>query len=218
MRKRISLFVLLLCISGLFIIQPAMASSEDPLSNDQVFDLLKEAFKAQSSLTLEFHTYNEVREILAPYFHEQYMDLFLEENLLEEENGYIVYGSDFALYFIPFFSYAEETKVVFGKEDKIYVYELFRSPTSGPLGYDDHYEIITIEKHNSSWIISDLQSTESLPEEIKMYELGRDTHQESTGKPWKSFLLWNPYKTTLYSLLEMEYRTSLYAGLFKGIF
>ncbi|WP_449539844.1 DUF3993 domain-containing protein [Ferdinandcohnia sp. Marseille-Q9671] len=218
MSKRIALFMVVLCLFGLVITQPVNASSKQPLSNDQVFTLLQEAFQAQSSLTFEFRTYEAVQQILSPYFDEQYSSSFLEENLMKEEEGYIVYGSDFALYFIPFFSYTEETKVMYDKEkEKIFVYELFKTPESGPVSYDDHYEVITIEKRNEDWLITELSMQDEPPIIQESVEKKEDV-EEAIETKLTSFHTWNPFKMTIYSLLEMESRTPLYAGYFHGIF
>ncbi|MFS0861300.1 DUF3993 domain-containing protein [Fredinandcohnia sp. 179-A 10B2 NHS] len=222
MKKQFTLLFALLFVMGLFITQPATASSNEPLSNDKVFEFLEEAFQAQSSLTFEFRSYEEVEKILSPYFEKQYIDVFLKENLIKENNKYIIYGSDFALYFIPFFSYSEKTRVVKDElNNNIYVYELFESPTSGPVSYNDHYEIITLKESGTTLKVSDLKSTNELPIEIKGIDESEEDATNSKSKtvsPWKKLLIWNPFKTTLYSLIEMETRTPITADRFKWIF
>ncbi len=178
-----------------------------------MYTILKEAFQAQSSLTTEFRPYDEVQQILAPYFHVDYSSMFLDQNLMKEEEGYIVYGSDFALYFVPFYSYTDETKILFDQEEnKIFVYELFKTPESGPVSYKDHYEVITLEKINSNWLITDLAMEDKAP------SIKEDTLQKETIKKDTAFLTWNPFKTTIYSLLEMDNRTPLQAGCFNELF
>ncbi|MEH7222380.1 DUF3993 domain-containing protein [Bacillus sp. JJ1566] len=212
MSKRIVLLLVVICLIGLVSVPTATASSNQPLTKEQVFTQLKEAFQAQSSLTLEFRTYDEVQKTLAPYFQEDYIANFLEENLMKEEEGYIVYGSDFALYFVPFYSYTDETKILFDQEvNKIFVYELFKSPESGPVSYQDHYEVITLEKISSNWLITDLTMEDEAPSVKKVA-------QEQTTKGDTEFLTWNPFKTTIYSLLEMDNRTPIEAGCFHKIF
>ncbi|MEH7382345.1 DUF3993 domain-containing protein [Bacillus sp. JJ1533] len=214
MSKRIVLLLIVISLIGLVTVPTATASSNQPLTKKQVFTLLQEAFKAQSSLTLEFRTYDEARQILAPYFHEDYTAAFLEENLMKEEEGYIVYGSDFAIYFVPFYSYTDETKIVFDQEEnKIFVYELFTTPESGPVSYQDHYEVITLEKINSHWKITNLAMEDDPPSVTN-----KATKRRETSKNNHSFLTWNPFKTTIYSLLEMDNLTPVKAGCFKEIF
>ncbi|MCC3357649.1 DUF3993 domain-containing protein [Bacillus sp. REN16] len=213
MSKRIVLLLIVICIIGIVSVPTATASSTQPLTKQQVYALLQEAFQAQSSLTFEFRAYDEVQQIIAPYFHEDYAASFLEENLMKEEEGYIVYGSDFALYFVPFYTYTDETKILFDpEENKIYVYELFKVPESGPVSYEDHYEVITLEKINSKWLITDLSMESEAP------SVNVAAHQPETAKAGTAFLTWNPFKTTIYSLLEMDNRTPVKAGCFSEIF
>ncbi|MDR4886676.1 DUF3993 domain-containing protein [Fredinandcohnia sp. QZ13] len=217
MNKRIVLLLIIICLIGLVTVPVATASSNQPLPKEQVFTLLQEAFQAQSSLTLEFRTYDEVEQILAPYFRKDFAATFLEENLMKEEEGYIVYGSDFALYFVPFYSYTDETKILFDQqENKMYVYELFKAPDSGPVSYKDHYEIITLEKINSNWVISKL-AMEDEPPFVKETK-SEAVKENEKAKTDTSFLTWNPFKTTIYSLLEMDNRTPLQSGCFNEIF
>lgn len=213
MSKRISLLLIVICLIGLVSVPTAKASSNQPLTQEEVFTFLQEAFQAQSSLTSEFRTYEEVQQVLAPFFHSDYANTFLEENLIKEKDGYIVFGSDFALYFVPFYSYTDETKILFDQnEKKIFVYELFKAPESGPVAYKDHYEVITIEKINSNWLITDLQLQDEAPSVKETI-----THKE-TIKQDSAFLTWNPFKTTIYSLLEMDNRTFTHFGFYQGIF
>ncbi|WP_010282865.1 DUF3993 domain-containing protein [Bacillus timonensis] len=213
MSKRITVLLIAICLIGLVSVPTAKASSDQPLSQEQVFTLLQEAFQAQSSLTLEFRTYEEIQQILSPHFHEEYAKAFLQENLIKEEEGYIVYGSDFALYFIPFYSYSDKTKVLFNQEEnKYYVYELFEAQDSGPVSYNAHYEVITIEKINSNWLITDLSMQDEAPIVKKAVVRGSNIIEDTT------FLTWNPFKTTIYSLLEMEIPTPLHSGCFTNIF
>lgn len=213
MSKRITLLLIAICLIGLVSVPTAKASSDQPLTQDQVFTLLQEAFEAQSSLTIEFRTYEEVQQILSPYFNGEYATSFLKENLIKEEEGYIVYGSDFALYFIPFYSYTDETKILFDQEEnKFYVYELFEAPESGPVSYKDHYEVITLEKMNSNWLVTDLTIQDEAPSIKKTVELGNKKPADTT------FLTWNPFKMTIYSLLEMDIRTPIHLGSFDNIF
>lgn len=210
MSKRITLLFIVICLIGLVTVPTAKASSGLPLSQEQVFSLLQEAFTAQTSLTNEFRSYDEVQQILSPYFNEEYMNKFLEENVIKEEQGYIVYGSDFAFYFIPFYSYSEQTKILFDKEEnKIFVYEFFESPESGPVAYDDHFEVITLEKINSNWLITELSIEDEAP------SVKQNSIQEETENAETTFLTWNPFHAFL---LEMDNRTPYFYQIYKSIF
>ncbi|MEH7177353.1 DUF3993 domain-containing protein [Neobacillus vireti] len=116
----------------------------------EVFSLLQEAFETQISLSEKTRTKKEIIELLDPYFSKVYQELFWNENIFEEEGEFVTYGSDFAQYYIPFFQYSNKTKVVISS-DRIYVFEFFPASTDGPVGYDEHYEGVLLNKVNGGW-------------------------------------------------------------------
>jgi hypothetical protein len=142
------LFIVLLLI-------PLSPNAKDSLSDkNDVFSFLQKAFQAQLSLSDQTRTKQEIRDVLNPYFSEEYQKLFWDENIFEEEGKFVTYGSDFAFYYIPFFQYSGETKVVIFPES-IYVLQFFPSTTDGPVSYEDHYEGIMLKKMDGSWKIAD---------------------------------------------------------------
>ncbi|NYE05376.1 hypothetical protein F4694_002129 [Bacillus niacini] len=142
------LFIVLLLI-------PLSPNAKDSLSDkNDVFSFLQKAFQAQISLSDQTRTKQEIRDVLNPYFSEEYQKLFWDENIFEEEGKFVTYGSDFAFYYIPFFQYSGETKVVIFPES-IYVLQFFPSTTDGPVSYEDHYEGIMLKKMDGSWKIAD---------------------------------------------------------------
>ena len=76
--------------------------------------------------------------------------MFWKENIFDEEGEFVTYGSDFAPYYIPFFQFSNETKVVISPES-IYVFEFFPASTDGPVGYDDHYEGVLLKENDGGW-------------------------------------------------------------------
>ncbi|MFE8695367.1 DUF3993 domain-containing protein [Cytobacillus sp. FJAT-53684] len=144
---------------------PSLVKAESDLSAaDAVYQYLQSAFQAQVSLSEEYRSLQEINEILTPYFTEDYNKEFLDENLFLENGKYITYGSDFAFYFIPFFSYTEETRVV-RSEENIYVYEFFPETDEGPVSYESHYEGIRLDKLEGEWKIASFLYNE-IPEEV----------------------------------------------------
>ncbi|MDQ0972871.1 hypothetical protein QFZ31_002749 [Neobacillus niacini] len=142
------LFIVLLLI-------PLSPNAKDSLSDkNDVFSFLQKAFQAQISLSDQTRTKQEIRDVLSPYFSEDYQKMFCDENMFEEEGKFVTYGSDFAFYYIPFFQYSEETKVVISPES-IYVLQFFPATTDGPVSYKDHYEGIMLKKMDGSWKIAD---------------------------------------------------------------
>ncbi|MFB3162660.1 DUF3993 domain-containing protein [Neobacillus sp. 179-J 1A1 HS] len=142
------LFIVLLLI-------PLSPNAKDSLSDkNDVFSFLQKAFQAQISLSDQTRTKQEIRDVLSPYFSEEYQKMFWDENMFEEEGKFVTYGSDFAFYYIPFFQYSGETKVVISPES-IYVLQFFPTTTDGPVSYEDHYEGIMLKKMDGSWKIAD---------------------------------------------------------------
>jgi hypothetical protein len=133
----------------------AEAAEDHGLENrEEVLQFLESAFEAQTSLSEEPRSLEEIEAVLDPYFTGRYASLFLQENLSEEGDGNIIYGTDFGLYYIPFFKFTEETKVVIDSE-KILVFEYFPAMSEGPAAYAGHYEGIRIEKTDSGWKVAE---------------------------------------------------------------
>lgn len=129
-------------------LSPASAQEQ---AEEEVFVFLQEAFQSQLSLGESHHTLGEIQEILDPYFTKEYQDNFLEEHLFEEKDGYITYGTDFPAYYIPFFSYTDETKIIESEDGVLIVYEFFPSNEDMPSLYDDHYEFVKLLPNESGW-------------------------------------------------------------------
>lgn len=144
--------ILLLLV--LILIMPLSPKAKvDLTTKDEVFKLLNEAFEVQVSLSEQPRSKEEIIDLLTPYFTEDYLKLFWEENIFEEKGKFITYGSDFALYYIPFFQYSDDTKVIIAPEG-IYVFEYFPASIEGPVGYDDHYEGVLFKKVSENWKVN----------------------------------------------------------------
>jgi hypothetical protein len=87
---------------------------------------------------------------LNPNFSEKYQNIFWIENIFEEDGKYVTYGSDFAQYYIPFYHFLKQTKVVIGRK-QIYVYEYFPAKKEGPVSYNSHYEGLLLKKFSGEW-------------------------------------------------------------------
>ncbi|GLB60393.1 DUF3993 domain-containing protein [Cytobacillus sp. NCCP-133] len=136
----------LFIFSAMFAVSSSHSNAESGFSgNEEVYKFLQEAFQAQVSLSEKERSLEEVMGVLDPYFSETAKETFLNANLISENEKHIIYGSDAASFYIPFFSYSNDTKVVEDK-DKIYVYEYFPGTQEGPVGYESHYEGILLEK------------------------------------------------------------------------
>lgn len=190
------------------------ASSEKNLSDKEAFTLLKKGFSTQLSLSEQIRSLEEIEGILNPYFTKEFSDKFLDENLFEEEAGYIVYGSDFAPYYIPYFTYSDKTLIVYDEQmDHYYVYEKFEENNDGPVIHGEFYGIVTINRIEQEWKISDItietelsndiaRLSEPLVEEIKTIS----TVPTSYGPIAHSIDLFNiPFSLFGYQIQEMEY-------------
>ncbi|WP_147531779.1 DUF3993 domain-containing protein [Bacillus marasmi] len=156
----------------------AILTSENP---EEILKFVNESFQAQVALSEKDRSLNEVHELLSPYFTQSYMELFLKENLVEENQKYFTLGSDFALYYIPFFSYNDDTKVVI-KQDEIYVFEFFPGNQEGPVTYHDHYEGILLTKQNGQYKVAEYLN--NIPDELidpQEQKEGRSTKNDQSS-------------------------------------
>ena len=102
----------------------------------------------------------EVKESLGRYFTPEYTNDFIEMNVQEnmDGEGYLAYGTDFALYYIPFFTYDENTKVGYDSDlNQWYVYEWFEESSDGPVTYNGHYEAVGLTFEDGRWAVDDYQ-------------------------------------------------------------
>ncbi|NWQ41396.1 DUF3993 domain-containing protein [Bacillus sp. EB106-08-02-XG196] len=145
---------LLLLLVVLLLIPLSPTAKENLSTKKEIFSMLQEAFQVQVSLSEQVRTKEEINDLLHPYFSEGYQKLFWKENVFEEEGKFVTYGSDFALFYIPFFHYSDKTKVIFSP-DSIYVFEFFPAATDGPVGYEDHLEGVLLRKVDGGWKVDE---------------------------------------------------------------
>ncbi|WP_102271624.1 DUF3993 domain-containing protein [Cytobacillus massiliigabonensis] len=163
MKKKHLIF--LSCILLLSFIFPSLSRADsDFLDDKSVFQFLQEAFRAQVSLGEKLQSMEEIHEALFPYFTEGSMDQFLDENLFTENGKYITYGTDFPIYYIPFFTYTSETKVV-RSQDHIFIFEFFPEADEGPVSYESHYEGVRLDKVEGDWKVAEFLY-DNIPSEI----------------------------------------------------
>ncbi|MEW8971195.1 MAG: DUF3993 domain-containing protein [Mesobacillus sp.] len=161
MDKRLKLLFLL----SFLLILPANAFADSDLDGrEEVFAFLGNAFDSQVSLSEKARTMDEIEAVLDPYFTEDYMSRFIDENVVGQENEYQTYGTDIAPYYIPFYAFSEKTKVV-DMENEIYVVEFFPGNAEGPVSYEDHYEGLKLVMSGGSWKVADYLYDE-VPQEV----------------------------------------------------
>ncbi|WP_078381086.1 DUF3993 domain-containing protein [Sutcliffiella halmapala] len=121
-------------------------AAETPPSDEEVYSFLQEAQQAQFSLGEKHRSLAEIQEILDPYFTRDYQRQFLDAHLFEEAQGYITYGTDFTIFYIPFFTFDVETKIHrVEATDTIFAYEFFEVDESMPYLYENHYEYVELK-------------------------------------------------------------------------
>ncbi|RDI47643.1 DUF3993 domain-containing protein [Falsibacillus pallidus] len=147
----------LLSAAFLFI---ALAVSAPAKASDSRMDMIsatKDAFHAQVALSEKERSMGEVKQVLTPYFTDEFMDKFINENIVQTDNGYQTFGSDFAQYFIPFFTYEDgKTKAVNSTKDAIYVMEKFVDDGEGPVSFEDGYQWVRWIQTDDGWKIDDI--------------------------------------------------------------
>lgn len=162
MNKNIGITFFLLV--ALLMIPVSAHANSTFVNRGQVLEFLQEAFQAQVKLSEKERSQKEIEDILSPYFSKQYQELFFKENLVEMDGKYIIFGSDFAPYYIPFFQFSDRTKVA-SFNHKFYVYEYFPGNVEGPVSYKSHYEGILIEQFAGVWKVSDYLY-DNIPDEV----------------------------------------------------
>jgi hypothetical protein len=216
--------LLFLILSFLLFLVPANAYANSDLDGrEDVFTFLGKAFDSQVSLSEKSRTMVEIEEVLDPYFTEDYKSRFIEENVVGQENEYQTYGTDFALYYIPFYAFSEKTKVV-EMENEIYVVEFFPGSNEGPVGYEDHYEGLKLVKEAGDWKVADYLYDE-VPQEVinKAYPEKAKEQQaaipDSEEKSTSGKMVFGPNFSTLKTFMELgvifknESRTLLFGLL-----
>lgn len=144
-------------VSVLLLLGGLPATAEEGIHREQVLSLVQEALNDQGSLSQEVRTKTEINEKLSNHFTEEFADKFFEANVTKVEGGYIAFGSDFAPYYIPFFSYDDHTEVIYGEDlEYIYVQEAFEAAEGGPVSSGKHIEVVTLKKENNVWKIADV--------------------------------------------------------------
>lgn len=178
-----------LVVAFLFLIQqPSHTIAAETINTrEDVMDFLKNSFYTQVSLTEVPREMEEIKNILKTYFTDDYIELFLSENIVEDNGKYITYGSDFAPYYIPFFQFSERTEVSI-EDDSIYIYEYFEEMEDGPVTYQAHYEGILMEKINQEWKISKLLNNQEIETFLEKQQSEMDNLVYSSDVYWMDYI------------------------------
>ena len=172
---------------------PSHTNAESLNNKQEVYKFLQNAFHIQVSLSEEERSMKEVDELLDPYFSEEPKAEFLNENLVSENGKYFTLGSDAAAYYIPFFTYSDNTKAV--KEgNKIYVFEYFKENHDGPVAYEGHYEGLLLAEQEGEFKVAKFLG-ENIPEKIlKKAESNEEAAIQSSFKTPENWINKSSYQ------------------------
>ena len=166
MKKRLYLVPLLVSIIFTF---STYASANGTIRSEAFFiEQTRQAGEVQFKLAEDGNSYDEIHNILAPFFTPDFIDAFIKENMFEENDLYYTIGTDFAPLYIPYFTYDDQTKVKITNDSmQVIVYQFFPKSTDGPVGYDDHNAAVIYELMNDEWRISTIDAAYSPDETSK---------------------------------------------------
>ncbi|USK35444.1 DUF3993 domain-containing protein [Bacillus sp. F19] len=148
-------------------------SAQSSFDQEEAADLTREAAQTQLTLTENERSLEEIEKALDPYFTDKFIDGYMKENVHKGEEKYIVYGSDFTPFGIPFFNYEENMK--FGSENrKLKLYQFFPAEEEGPVSYDDHFETVEFIEEDGTYKISSIHYSEEEPKAEAIEEKKED--------------------------------------------
>lgn len=143
-------------------------------SRDEVFAFVEKAFRAQVSLSKEAREIEEIEEILVPYFSEEMIYLFLNENLTGEQGGFYTYDNEFGKYYLPYYQLSDQTLVEV-EENSILLYEYYEPITIGEKVYEGSYEGVLIRKLNEKWLVTNMLTDKEVKSILKSKETNFST-------------------------------------------
>ncbi|TYS83461.1 DUF3993 domain-containing protein [Rossellomorea aquimaris] len=195
--------VLISAIFCIIFIEPATA-----LDKDGIFERVETSFNKQVSLSEKPREMNEIDAILNTHFTESFKKKFVLENVIETDEGFQTFGSDFASYYIPNFSYTDKTEAV-KKGETVYLYE-YITYEEGPVYFEDGYQGVKLVTENGDLKVDDIFFT--LPKELEMRENGKEASSTEEVQELET-----AEGEGVSSPLSVSYRNKLYI-IFKGYF
>ncbi|MGM0844409.1 MAG: DUF3993 domain-containing protein [Bacillota bacterium] len=162
--------VLITAIFFVGFIEPVTA-----LDKEDIVKRVQTSFDKQVSLSEKPRNMSDIEAILNTHFTESFKDKFVLENVIETDEGFQTFGSDFAPYYIPNFTYTESTEVV-KKGETVYLYE-YIAYEEGPVYFEDGYQGVILIKEDGDLKVDDIFYT--IPNEL---EAGNSTIEESPSE------------------------------------
>ncbi|MEK5522472.1 hypothetical protein B5V89_16145 [Heyndrickxia sporothermodurans] len=205
----VSIFILIIICGGQAI--NVYASTDD----SSIKPIVKRAFDAQVQLSEKERSLNEINELMEPYFTKKFIPLFLKENLVKTDHGYQTFGTDFPLYYIPFFSYDEYTKVV--KDGNCYyVVESINHHQEGPVKYEKDYKGVRLIHEDGKWKVDEVLD-KIPPKIVKQIESKQKGTTGTNGSIVHSFSTLNENMLLNHPLKEFHHRFFSYHSFLRII-
>ncbi|MFJ8068930.1 DUF3993 domain-containing protein [Peribacillus sp. NPDC096447] len=150
---------LVACLASILLfLSGGFTASAEGLHREEVLSLVQDAMENQGSISEEVRTKEAIEGKLDKHFTDDFIKKFVQANVVKVDGGYTAFGSDFAPYYITFFSYDKNTEIIYGKNgDFIYVQEEFQDTGDGPVSMEKHVESVTLKKENGVWKIMDVK-------------------------------------------------------------
>jgi len=192
--------IILLFIVIIFLIFPSSNARAQFTNDEDIIKFIKAAFQVQVSLSEMDRSMLEINELLSPYFTESAKEKFMNENLVEENERYFTLGTDFPLYYIPFFNYDDKTEIIWGNK-QIYVVEYFPRNVEGPVHYDAHYEGVLLEEEEGLWKVADFLynlSPMMIGEEQQVEKMNPTVIQNEEEKILNEIYIISPFRLGLF--------------------
>lgn len=179
----------------------SQADAQD-LHRGQIYGLLEDAFQTQVSLSEEYRSLEQISAVLDAHFTDSFKDKFIDENVVKTDEGYATEGTDVAFYYIPFFSYSENTEVIYDSDkDTLFVQEYFQGSVEGPVNSEGHYETVVLVKEDGLWKIADVLYDDQKAEGSIVSETAAEMSPFAAGdmqyKPFSVEFIENPKQALL---------------------
>ena len=149
------------------------------ISQESVDGIVEEAAAKQRLLMEGTYTVEEIKEIMQPYFTDQFINVFMEETMFEEDGFFQMLGTDFAPHIIPpLESDAELEECAAGEGERICLYGYYPAYNDGPVGYESHYEAVILKNEDGKWKIDGIDydytpnSNQNEPETVAVTAAG----------------------------------------------
>ncbi|MCP8970881.1 DUF3993 domain-containing protein [Ectobacillus ponti] len=148
-----------ICVLLVLIISQSVAAfgkDQPEIKRESIFAVIQKGYAMQASLHGKKMSVDKMAKQLAPYFTDNFLQVFTDEN-----EGDAKGGGGYLLPQKPPFSFSEQTKLAYHKQHSLlYVYEKGK----------DGYEIVTMQQSGGTWKMAAYHVSDELLPEIQKAE------------------------------------------------